>query len=198
MGNSLFTVVNWSEEYKDEAFRASTQRRVHVVTRLVLFGLMIAVFCVAAIALISAVPSLLAVIPIFLTGVAFGLASKRLLRLRRNVWCMHLTRYRMTGINHVGHPFIFQWKNVERINLTNDGLTITGTNGHTRQEDIAYIPQSFRNYTQLAHRVVKCAEAYSVPICVDGRPWQLLSLDELDISKAHSRPGKSSSLFSGE
>lgn len=190
--------MNWSEEYKDEAFRASTQRRVYVVTRLVLCGLLVAIFCVAAIAWIKSVPSLLAVIPIFLTGVAFGLASRRLLHLRRNVWCMHLTRYRMTGINHLGHPFIFQWRTIEQVNLTDDGLTITGLNGHTKQQEIACIPQSFRNYTNLAHRVVRCAEEYSVPVCINGRPWQLLSLVGLEIPKAHSQSGESRSLFSGE
>lgn len=190
--------MNWSEEYKDEAFRASTQRRVYVVTRVVLVGFFLAVFCVVAIAWIKSLPSLLIVIPIFLTGIVFGLASRRLLRLRRNVWSMHLTRYRMTGINHLGHPFIFQWKNVEQVNLTDDGLTITGLNGHTKQHEIACIPQSFQNYTNLAHRVVRCAEVYSVPVCINNRPWQLLSLEGLDVAKAHSQSGENSSLFSEE
>ncbi len=97
--------------------------------------------------------------------------TRRLRRLRRLVWCVKLSDNRIEGYDYTRRKTVFEWREVERLELTRHGLVVIGPD-----ECSLEIPHLFPEYALLSHRVVQYADAYGIPIFVNGRPWEDLDV----------------------
>ncbi|WP_456426752.1 hypothetical protein [Rhodocaloribacter sp.] len=97
--------------------------------------------------------------------------TRRLRRLRRLVWCVKLSENRIVGYDYTRSKTTLDWRQVERLELTQDGLVVVGPD-----ECSLEIPHLFPEYAILSHRIVRYADAHGIPIFVNGRPWEDLDV----------------------
>lgn len=170
---------DWYEVFDNEQVQFDTRRRV---ARLV--GVLVVVLGTIA----GAIPLILLYVPfpvlaLGLVGLAvaglLGWASRAFLRLRSVVWCVKLSVHRVVGYDYARRKSVLAWTEVERVELDAAGLVIAQAPTEGRPGRVLRIPHLFPDFPRLSHRVVEYAEAHSLPVCVDGRPWQLLDLSAL-------------------
>lgn len=101
-----------------------------------------------------------------------------LARLRGIVWCVKLTSDHVVGYDYARRRVALDWDEVEMVDLAGRALRIVGrpTGPHVPS---LLVPDSFAAFAALSHRVIRHAEDHAVPVCVDGRPWQLLDVGAL-------------------
>ncbi len=97
--------------------------------------------------------------------------ARRLRQLRRLVWCVKLSENRIVGYDYTRRKTVLDWRKVERLELTRHGLIVVGPD-----ECSLEIPHLFPEYATLSHRIVRYADAYGIPIFVNGRPWEDLDV----------------------
>lgn len=171
--------ADWYEVFDNEQVQFDTRKRV---ARLV--GVLVVVLgtlaCITPLLLIF-LPSVLLVLG--LVGIAVGgvlvWASRAFLRLRSVVWCVKLSVHRVVGYDYARRKSVLPWTEVERVELDEAGLLIAQAPAEGRPDRVLRIPFLFPDFALLSHRVVEYAEAHGLPVCVHGRPWQLLDLSTL-------------------
>ena len=170
---------DWYEVFDNEHVQSDTRKRV---ARLVGFLIAAAVAAVAIVPLFLAaqIPLLSAIgIAALGLGAVLGLASRAFLRLRSVVWCIKLSVHRVVGYDYARRKSVLSWTEVERIELDATGLVIAQRPPEGRPGRVLRIPYLFPDFAPLSHRVVEYAEAHGLPVCVNGRPWQLLDVSTL-------------------
>jgi hypothetical protein len=170
--------ADWYEVYDHEGVQLLTRQRVGWLLAAAVAVLLIAIVSVPVALQYAPVPlALLAVAAGFF--VAIALLSRRLLRLRRVVWCVKLSVHRIVGYDYARRKLMLPWPSVERVEVDAEGLLVVGPPGGPGGPVVLRIPHLFADYPRLSHRVVEYAEAHGVPVCVEGRPWQLVDLSTL-------------------
>lgn len=106
------------------------------------------------------------------------LTIRRLVRLRRCVWCVQLTPRCVRFLLVDGRERETAWRQARRVELDADGLHVVGVDG-TGREHRDTVPGDMPAFPALGHRAVSLAEAHGCPVCIDGRPWQFLDLERL-------------------
>jgi hypothetical protein len=170
---------DWYEVFDNEQVQFDTRKRV---ARLV--GVLVVLLGTIA----GTIPLILLYVPfpvLALGLVAFAVmgllawASRAFLRLRSVVWCVKLSVHRVVGYDYARRKSVLSWTEVERVELDPAGLVIAQAPTEGRPGRVLRIPHLFPDFPRLSHRVVEYAEAHGLPVCVDGRPWQLLDLSAL-------------------
>ena len=170
---------DWYEVFDNEQVQFETRKRV---------ARLVALLVVVVGAVASAVPLILlhTPFPLFGLGLAIlillgvlGWASQAFLHLRSVVWCVKLSVHRVVGYDYARRKTVLSWTEVERIELGADGLLIAQVPSEGRASRVLRIPFLFPDFASLSHRIVEYAEAHGLPICVNGRPWQLLDVSAL-------------------
>jgi len=171
--------ADWYEVYDHEGVQLLTRQRVSRIVAASSFALLAAVAAVPVVVLHTSLPALglAGVTAAFLGVLAF--ASRRLLRLRRVVWCVKLSVHRIVGYDYARRKLMLPWTAVERVEVDGEGLLVVGPPAPPEAAVVLRIPHLFPDYSRLSHRVVEYAEAHGVPVCVEGRPWQLVDLPTL-------------------
>lgn len=184
---------NWYEVFDDEQVQLQTQRHV----RRVLIGVAAALGLLALVGplVVSSVAdsglalSLIALLAL----VVLGVASYRLIRLQRVMWCVKLSVHRIVGFDYARRKTVLPWCEVERVDVDRDGLLLVGLPSHRGAGPVLRIPSQYPEFHALSHRTVEYAEAHGVPVCVDGRPWQFLDVATvypfLESMAQEERPG---------
>jgi hypothetical protein len=186
-------MAHWYEVFDDEQVQLQTRQQV----RRVVIGLVIVLSALAV-----AGPLIVAGTPdpaIALGGLAIAalvsiaLTSRRLMRLQRVMWCVKLSVHRIVGFDYARRKIVLPWCEVERVEVDREGLLVVGMPGPQGQGPVLQIPSQYPDFHALSHRTVEYAEAHGIPICVDGRPWQLLDIAKLypflERPAAAERPG---------
>jgi hypothetical protein len=172
-------MAEWYEVFDNEHVQLDTRKRVARLAGavVVLVGAAVGLFPV----LLHLLPSaLLAVAAV--GGALFGVfawASRAFLRLRSVVWCVKLSVHRVVGYDYARRKAVLPWTEIERVELDAAGLVIAGAPREGRPGRVLRVPFLFPDFARLSHRVVEYAEAHGLPVCVDGRPWQLLDVSTL-------------------
>lgn len=183
----------WYEVFDDEQVQLQTRLRV----RRVVLGLAITLGMLAVLGpiLVIGLPNQgLALGGLALAAVtAIGVASHLLIRLQRVMWCVKLSVHRIVGFDYARRKIALPWCDVERIDVDREGLLVVGMPGPRGPGPVLRIPERYPEFSALSHRAVEYAEAHGVPICIDGRPWQLLDIAKLypflERPTAAQRPG---------
>ena len=170
---------DWYEVFDNEQVQLDTRKRVARLG---------AALVVVGATAVGAIPLILLHTPFPLLG--FGLAgfallgltvwaSRAFLRLRSVVWCVKLSVHRVVGYDYARRKTVLSWTEVERVELDSAGLLIAQAPTASRPGRVLRIPHLFPDFAPLSHRVVEYAEAHGLPVCVNGRPWQLLEVTAL-------------------
>ncbi|MEM1115582.1 MAG: hypothetical protein AAF845_05265 [Bacteroidota bacterium] len=96
----------------------------------------------------------------------------------RRVWRVDLSVRQAVGHDAGGRRLALPWTALDRVDVGDDALTLTGRSEDGRAVRID-VPASMPDFAALSHRAVEYAEAFRRPICVDGRPWEALDLTVL-------------------
>lgn len=172
-------MADWYEVFDNEQVQLDTRRRV---------GRLVVVLAVGAVVGTVSVPVLAAALGSTLTALGLGGAvvlavvvwvSRAFLRLRSVVWCVKLSVHRVVGYDYARRKSTIPWTRVERVALDRAGLVIAEAPHEGIPGRVLRIPHLFPDFATLSHRVVEYAEAHGLPVCVDGRPWQLLDVAAL-------------------
>lgn len=170
---------DWYEVFDYEQVQQSTRERVRRTIIALVVGLA-ASATVAPLVVLHFPGWLLGLSIVGLTWlILVAIASRRLLMLRRVVWCVKLSVHRIVGYDYARRKTVLPWPDVERVDVDENGLLIVGQATSGRSAAILRVPVLFPDYSRLSHRVVEYAEAHGIPVCIDGRPWQLVSLGAL-------------------
>jgi hypothetical protein len=186
-------MTHWYEVFDDEQVQLQTRLRV----RRVVLGLAITLGMLAVIGpmLVIGLPDKgLALGGLALAAVAaIAVASHRLIRLQRVMWCVKLSVHRIVGFDYARRKIVLPWCEVERVEVDRKGLLVVGMPGPQGPGPVLRIPERYPDFPALSHRAVEYAEAHGIPICIDGRPWQLLDIAKLypflERPTAAERPG---------
>lgn len=100
--------------------------------------------------------------------------ATRMRKVRRLVWCIKLSEERIVGYDYTRRKAVMEWRGVQRVELTNDGLLLIGPDLFAFE-----IPHLFPDFAELSHRVVYYAEMNVIPVFIDGQPWQNLDVFQL-------------------
>lgn len=172
-------MADWYEVFDNEQVQFDTRRRVGRLAGALVVG------CGAVVVLtpllILWVPSLVLVAGIVsaLLAVMFVWASHAFLRLRSVVWCVKLSVHRVVGYDYARRKTILSWAEIERVEVDARALSIVASPKNGQTSRILRIPHLFPDFARLSHRAVEYAEAHGLPVCVEGRPWQLLDVETL-------------------
>ncbi len=170
---------DWYEIFDNEQVQSDTRRQVGRLAGLVVVGCGAVVGLAPLLALWVSSPFLVAGLVGALLAGAFVGASRAFLRLRSVVWCVKLSVHRVIGYDYARRKTVLSWAEIERIELDRTGLLIVGAPTGNRPGRHLCVPHLFSDFTRLSHRAVEYAEAHGLPVCVDGRPWQLLDVATL-------------------
>lgn len=98
----------------------------------------------------------------------------RMRRIGAVAWRVRLGRSHLTGDTQRRWALTCSWYNLQQIDLSGDKLVITMDN-HQK----LIIPARFSGYTDLTHAIVTRAESCEVPLFIDGRPWESVTVDDI-------------------
>ncbi|MEM1044005.1 MAG: hypothetical protein AAGI91_15435 [Bacteroidota bacterium] len=172
-------MADWYEVFDNEQVQFDTRKWVgRLAGALVVgFGAVIGLTPL----LLLWLPSVLLVIGLvsaLLTAMVVG-ASYAFLRLRSVVWCVKLSVHRVVGYDYARRRTVLSWDEIERVELDANSLSIVASPTEKRPGRVLRVPHVFADFARLSHRTVEYAESHSLPVCVEGRPWQLLDLEAL-------------------
>ncbi len=170
---------HWYEVYDDERVRVLTRQGVGRLVVLAAVGLAGVVGLAPLLAFLLPSPPLVAGGVIGLGAALLLIVSRQLLRRRRVVWRVELSVHRAVGYDYAQRRIELPWADVERVDVTDRAVRVAGRPSGRRPAPVFDVPVAFAGYTLLSHRLVEYAEAHGVPICVEGRPWQLMDLTTL-------------------
>lgn len=172
-------MADWFEVYDNELVQLDTRKRVSRVFVRLVIGLVLAM---GVAPLLQARFGSTLVTASLVSGAGLGVvlwATWSFLRLRCVVWCVKLSVHRIVGYDYARRKTVFEWTDVERIELDNEGLLIAEAPRDGRPARVLRVPHLFPEFSDLSHRLAEHAEAHGLPICVEGRPWQLLDVRTL-------------------
>jgi hypothetical protein len=177
--DAAFERADWYEVYDNEQVQLLTRQRVSRLSIAFVLGLCVLLGLVPA--LLIYLPSTAAVLGVVLLGAVglFALSAYHMLGLRRVVWCIKLSVHRVVGYDYARRKTVLPWPDIERLDVDDQGMLIVGAPQQGRPGPILRIPILFPDFARLSHRLVEYAEAHRVPVCIGGRPWQLLDLSTL-------------------
>jgi hypothetical protein len=163
----------WYEVFDDE--RGLHRARVRVGRRAVVFGISGVVLALSAFVLPAGGGDRVALVAgLAAAGSAFWLV-RGLRDIRDLVWCVKLSVRRVIGYDLTQKRMALAWPDVDCVEIDRRGMLIRGRD-ETGAVCRLRVGPTFPDYVRLAHRFVDYAEAYTRPVYIDGRPWQLLDL----------------------
>lgn len=170
---------SWYEVYDAEVVQKRARRQVsHVVTGVaVSVSMGLALVPVAYLYAPSPALGLLVLCTAVVLSIAW--ATYRVLAMRSLMWCVKISVHRLVGYDYARRRTELAWTDVERVEVDREGLRVVGVPQRGRPGTVLFISSDFPDYVHLSHRVVEYAEAHRLPICLHGRPWQLLELGVL-------------------
>ncbi len=172
-------MADWYEVFDNEQVQLDTRRRVGRLAGAVVVGCGAVVGLTPLLALVLPSLALVAGLALALLGGGLLWASRAFLRLRSVVWCVKLSVHRVVGYDYARRKTVLSWAEIERVELDRTSLLIVAAPTGTRPGRVLRVPHLFPDFARLSHRTVEYAEAHGLPVCVDGRPWQLLDLSAL-------------------
>lgn len=161
----------WYEVYDNVDVQLMTRKRAAVMTGAVAVAIM---FSIAALALgmEGSLPLPAAIGLIALGWVGFSWWSlRRRRRLRRLVWCVKLSNREIVGYDYARRKSSLDWLDIDRIDVRDNALIVVGR-GDVNLE-IAHL---FPEFAELSHRIMGYADEHSIPLFIEGRPWQQLNV----------------------
>lgn len=169
---------DWYEVYDNEQVQQRTRKQVGRIVLGVIIGLSAMAVILPLMLFQFGIPAAVIILVGLAVLVLVAAASRELLQLRRVTWCVKVSVHRIVGYDYARRKAVIPWPDVERVDVEPDGLLIVGR-PTTSRPPVLQIPTLFPEFPHLSHRIVEYAEAHGIPICVDGRPWQLLDLSTL-------------------
>jgi hypothetical protein len=167
---------DWYEVYDDEQVQLRTRQRVGWLSTAAVAALAVGLGSLPLAVLFAGAPLLAAAaILVGLLG-ALSFLGWRVNRLRRVVWCLKLSVHRVVGYDYARRKTELPWSSVERVEVDGEGLLLVGVPPAVGAAPALRVPHLFPDYSALSHRVVEYAEAHGIPVCLEGRPWQLLDV----------------------
>jgi hypothetical protein len=97
-------------------------------------------------------------------------------RMARVSWRISVSASSVWGLNFARQRTAIDWPDVVSLDFHSAGLTLIGRTCADGRRPVLAVPRSFPSFTDLAHDLVRSAEANYVPVLVDGMMWQ-----ELDV-----------------
>lgn len=176
----------WYEVYDNVDVQLMTRKRAAALTGAVTLAIMFSIG-VLAVGLEGSLP-LSAALGLIAVGWALFTwwCLRRNRRLRSLVWCVKLSDREIVGYDYARRKSAIDWLNVERIDVRGEALIVIG-----RGNVCLEIAHLFRDFAELSHRIMKYGDLYSIPVYVDGRPWQQLDLQEVYPFLAEDALGRS-------
>lgn len=165
---------SWYEVFDNVEVQYKTRKKVAVLSALAT-GAVAVSFAVLALGYLGSLTMPLvggALLVLWLSGTWW--MAHRLQKLRQVVWCVKLSDREVVGYDYARRKVRIDWTNVDRIALMANGLLIADLNGCSIQ-----VPYLFPDFPALSHRVIHYADFYSLPVYVDGQPWQQLNVYDL-------------------
>lgn len=160
-------MTHWYEVFDNEQVRLLTGKQAATLT-VVPVSVLAATFVLVAMSrsgLLSEVTAGALIFPAWLGSLVWMV--RRVLRLRRLVWCLKLSDEAIGGYDYARRQTVIRWDDVQRIQLTENGLIVEGPEG--RSLEISHL---FPDFYILSHRIFQYAEANGVALYVNGRPWE--------------------------
>jgi hypothetical protein len=163
----------WYEVFDDE--RGLHEARVRIGRRAVLFGVVGVALGVSAFVLPAGGGDRVALVAALAAAASALWLVRGLRQIRDLVWCVKLSVRRVIGYDLTQKRMALAWPDVDCVEIDRRGMLIRGRD-ETGSVCRLRVAPAFPDYVRLAHRFVDYAEAYSRPVYIDGRPWQLLDL----------------------
>lgn len=161
----------WYEVYDNVDVQLMTRKRAAAMTGMVTLAIMFSI-AVLAVGLEGSVPLAAALGLIALGWSGFtSWCLHRSRRLRRLVWCVKLSDREIVGYDYARRKSSLDWLDVEYIDIREAALEIVG-----RSDVHLEISHLFPEFTELSHRIVRYGDFYSIPVFINGRPWQQLDV----------------------
>jgi|GEM_PF-982675 len=167
---------DWYEVFDDERVQQLTRLRVGRVSTAAVAALAVGLGALPLAVLYAAAPLAVAAAILLGLGGVLAVLGRQMLRLRRVTWCLKVSVHRVVGYDYARRKTTMPWTEVERLDVDADGLLVVGAPQAGRPGPVLRVPTLFPEFAALSHRLAEYAEAHGVPVCVDGRPWQLLDL----------------------
>lgn len=167
------------EVFDNEEVQFDTRRRVGRLAGALVVGCGIVVVLSPLLVRWLPSPFLVAVLALALLIGMFVWASKAFLRLSSVVWCVKVSVHRVVGYDYARRKTVLAWPEIERVEVDDGGLLIVAAPKENRPARQLRVPHLFLDFPRLSHRVVEYAESHRLPVCVEGRPWQLLDVETL-------------------
>lgn len=161
----------WYEVYDNVDVQLMTRKRAAAMTLMVTLAIMFSI-AVLAMGLEGSIPMVaaLGLIALGWSGFTWWCLHRRR-RLRRLVWCVKLSDREIVGYDYARRKSSLDWLDVERIDVQEAALVIVG-----RGDVCLEIAHLFPEFTELSHRIIRYGDFYSIPVFIDGRPWQQLDV----------------------
>ncbi len=172
-------MADWYEVFDNEEVQLDTRKHVGRLAGALVVGFG-AILGLTPLLLLW-VPSLVLVTTLVSGSLAVMVvgASYAFLRLRSVVWCVKLSVHRVVGYDYARRKTVLSWAEIERVELDKTSLSIVAAPKDGRPSRVLRVPHVFPDFAHLSHRTVEYAEAHGLPVCVEGRPWQLLDVGRL-------------------
>lgn len=164
----------WYEVYDNVDIQLMTRKRAAAMTAVVTLAIMFSI-AVLAFGMEGSIPLSSAVLIVGITWGAFAWwCQLRHRRLRRLVWCVKLSDKEIVGYDYARRKSALGWLDIDRIDVRSDALVVVG-GGDLRLE----ISHLFPEFAELSHRITGYGDRHSIPIFLEGRPWQQLDVYEV-------------------
>ncbi len=161
----------WYEVYDNVDVQLMTRKRAAAMTGAVTLAIMFSI-AMLAVGMEGSLPLTmsLGLIVAGWSGFTWWCLHRRR-RLRSLVWCVKLSDREIVGYDYARRKSALDWLDVERIDLRETALVVVGRGGVYLQ--IAHL---FPEFAELSHRIMSYGDHYSIPVFIDGRPWQQLNV----------------------
>lgn len=95
----------------------------------------------------------------------------RIYRLSQIVWFIKITPERLEGYDYARRKIRLPWKAIRCIDINRGELTVTSRDGR-----FITLPPDFTEFSAVGHLLFDEAEQRRIPIFIDGRAWESLSI----------------------
>jgi len=172
-------MADWYEVFDNEQVQFDSRKRVGRLAGALVVGFGVVVILTPLLLLwLSSLLLVTGIVSTLLVAMVVW-ASYAFLRFRSVVWCVKLSVHRVVGYDYARRRTILSWADIERIELDSDSLSIVASPKDGRPGRVLRVPHVFPDFAHLSHRAVEYAEAHGLPVCIEGRPWQLLDVATL-------------------